>query len=85
MNLTDGGLPIQGKSYLMRIDADGIFRLYSYDLKQEGHWSIEWPSSPNRCSPKGVCGINSYCVTMGAAIDCRCLPRFKSVNPGNQA
>ncbi|KAM5577605.1 G-type lectin S-receptor-like serine/threonine-protein kinase LECRK3 [Rosa sericea] len=85
LNLTGGGLPVRGKSYLMRIDADGIFRLYSYDLKQKGNWSILWPPSPNRCAPKGVCGINSYCVTMGAAIECRCLPGFEYVNPGDQA
>ncbi|KAK9949911.1 hypothetical protein M0R45_005421 [Rubus argutus] len=36
-NLTDGGLPTRGKSYLMRIDADGIFRLYSYDMKKNGN------------------------------------------------
>ncbi|KAM5577593.1 hypothetical protein ABKV19_008105 [Rosa sericea] len=84
LNLTDGGLPVRGKSYLMRIDADGILRLYSYDLKQKGNWSTKWSSSTDRCKPKGICGYNSYCVTMGAAIDCRCLPGFESVNPGNQ-
>ncbi|PRQ49136.1 putative protein kinase RLK-Pelle-SD-2b family [Rosa chinensis] len=84
MNITNGGLPIRGKSHLVRIDADGILRLYSYDLKQKGNWSIIWESSTNRCDPKGICGVNSYCVTMGAAIDCKCLPGFESVNPGNQ-
>ncbi|KAK9949915.1 hypothetical protein M0R45_005424 [Rubus argutus] len=90
-NLTDGGLPTRGKSYLMRLDADGLFRLYSYDLKQNGNWSIKWSSSHgDRCAPQGACGFNSYCVTVGsatemvAAIDCRCLPGFKYVNPGNQ-
>ncbi|XP_062007205.1 G-type lectin S-receptor-like serine/threonine-protein kinase LECRK3 [Rosa rugosa] len=80
MNLTDGGLPTRGNSYLMRIDADGIFRLYSYDLEQKGNWSPEWSSSTDRCVPKGICGFNSYCEIMG----CRCLPGFESVNPGNQ-
>ncbi|PRQ49114.1 putative protein kinase RLK-Pelle-SD-2b family [Rosa chinensis] len=80
MYLTDGGLPTRGNSYLMRIDADGIFRLYSHDLEQKGNWSPEWSSSTDRCVPKGICGFNSYCVTMG----CRCLPGFESVNPRNQ-
>ncbi|KAL6227913.1 hypothetical protein ACLB2K_001867 [Fragaria x ananassa] len=84
LNLSLGGLPTQGRSYLMRIDADGIFRVYSYDLKQKGNWSTEWSSSQDRCDPQGACGYNSYCVTMGAAIDCICLPGFEYVNAGDQ-
>ncbi|XP_050380816.1 G-type lectin S-receptor-like serine/threonine-protein kinase LECRK3 [Argentina anserina] len=81
-NLFDGAT--RGWSYLARIDADGIFRVYSYDLKQKGNWSIEWSSSEDRCVPKGACGVNSYCVTMGARADCPCLPGFEYVNPGDQ-
>ncbi|XP_021834393.1 G-type lectin S-receptor-like serine/threonine-protein kinase LECRK1, partial [Prunus avium] len=85
-NITDGGLPTdEGKLYLMRIDADGIFRLYSHDLKKNATWSIEWVSSKDKCVPKGLCGLNSYCVLNDLKTECRCLPGFESVNQGNPA
>ncbi|XP_008245126.1 PREDICTED: G-type lectin S-receptor-like serine/threonine-protein kinase RLK1 [Prunus mume] len=84
-NITEGGLPTdEGKLYLMRIDVGGIFRLYSHDLKKNANWSIEWESSKDKCVPKGLCGLNSYCVSIDLEPDCRCLPRFESVNKGNQ-
>ncbi|XP_020420768.1 G-type lectin S-receptor-like serine/threonine-protein kinase B120 isoform X2 [Prunus persica] len=84
-NITDGGLPTdEGKLYLMRIDVGGIFRLYSHDLKKNAIWSVEWESSKDKCVPKGLCGLNSYCVLIDLEPDCKCLPRFKSVNQGNQ-
>ncbi|ONI01793.1 hypothetical protein PRUPE_6G159000 [Prunus persica] len=84
-NITDGGLPTdEGKLYLMRIDVGGIFRLYSHDLKKNAIWSVEWESSEDKCVPKGLCGLNSYCVLIDLEPDCKCLPRFKSVNQGNQ-
>ncbi|VVA40040.1 PREDICTED: G-type lectin S-receptor [Prunus dulcis] len=84
-NVTDGGLPTdEGKLYLMRIDVGGIFRLYSHDLKKNAIWSVEWESSKDKCIPKGLCGLNSYCVLIDLEPDCKCLPRFKSVNQGNQ-
>ncbi|VVA36969.1 PREDICTED: G-type lectin S-receptor [Prunus dulcis] len=84
-SITDGGLPTdEGKLYLMRIDVGGIFRLYSHDLKKNAIWSVEWESSKDTCVPKGLCGLNSYCVLIDLETDCKCLPRFKSVNKGNQ-
>ncbi|VVA36967.1 PREDICTED: G-type lectin S-receptor [Prunus dulcis] len=84
-NITDGGLPTdEGKLYLMRIDVGGIFRLYSHDLKKNAIWSVEWESSKDKCVPKGLCGLNSYCVLIDLEPDCKCLPRFESVNQGNQ-
>ncbi|BFG35102.1 hypothetical protein CerSpe_213760 [Prunus speciosa] len=84
-NITDGGLPTdEGKLYLMRIDANGIFRLYSHDLKKNANWSVEWESSKDKCVPKGLCGLNSYCVLSDIEAECRCLPGFESVNQGNQ-
>ncbi|KAL6276797.1 hypothetical protein ACE6H2_020398 [Prunus campanulata] len=83
-NITEGGLPTdEGKLYLMRIDAKGIFRLYSHDLKKNAIWSVEWESSKNKCDPKGLCGLNSYCVLSDLKAECRCLPGFESVNQGN--
>ncbi|KAL6223099.1 hypothetical protein ACLB2K_006489 [Fragaria x ananassa] len=84
-NLTNGGNPAdQGKSYLMRLDVDGIFRLYSYSLKQNGNWSVEWESSLDQCDPLGLCGYNSYCVTMDLKAECKCLPGFEPITPGDQ-
>ncbi|BFG35217.1 hypothetical protein CerSpe_214910 [Prunus speciosa] len=84
-NITEGGLPTdEGKLYLMRIDAKGIFRLYSHDLKKNAIWSVEWESSKDKCVPKGLCGLNSYCVLSDLEAECKCLPGFESVNQGNQ-
>ncbi|KAB2616947.1 G-type lectin S-receptor-like serine/threonine-protein kinase RLK1 [Pyrus ussuriensis x Pyrus communis] len=74
-NITDGGLPAdQATIYLMRIDADGIFRFKS----------IVWESSKNKCDPKGICGLNSYCVSVDLDVECKCLPGFVSANLGNK-
>ncbi|CAN6542938.1 unnamed protein product [Malus baccata var. baccata] len=84
-NITDGGLPAdQATIYLMRIDADGIFRLYSHDLNHNGSKSIVWESSKDKCDPKGVCGLNSYCVSMDLDAKCKCLPGFVFANLGNK-
>ncbi|KAB2616948.1 G-type lectin S-receptor-like serine/threonine-protein kinase RLK1 [Pyrus ussuriensis x Pyrus communis] len=84
-NITDGGLPAdQATIYLMRIDADGIFRLYSHDLNHNGSKSIVWESSKNKCDPKGICRLNSYCVSVDLDVECKCLPGFVSANLGNK-
>ncbi|XP_048439314.1 G-type lectin S-receptor-like serine/threonine-protein kinase LECRK3 [Pyrus x bretschneideri] len=84
-NITNGGLPAdQATIYLMRIDADGIFRLYSHDLNHKGSRSMVWESSNDKCDPKGVCGLNSYCVLLDLEAECRCLPGFVSANPRNK-
>ncbi|EXB95903.1 G-type lectin S-receptor-like serine/threonine-protein kinase RLK1 [Morus notabilis] len=76
--------------FLMRIDSDGIFRVYSHGNSSDDHdestgsWSVEWSSSKNKCDPKGVCGLNGFCVSNGdqeqLPITCRCLPGFDFVN-----
>ncbi|KAG6721659.1 hypothetical protein I3842_03G123400 [Carya illinoinensis] len=76
-NLTDGGYPRKETIYLMRIDADGIFRLYSYEVKQNGNWSNVWSSSNDLCEPKGLCGLNGYCVLNDNKAQCVCLPGFE--------
>ncbi|KAJ0096531.1 hypothetical protein Patl1_27815 [Pistacia atlantica] len=78
------GYPTGGVIYLMRVDSDGIFRLYSHNLKQNGTWSALWESSKNKCDPMGLCGINSFCVINDQKADCRCLPGFAFVNQGNR-
>ncbi|KAG6721635.1 hypothetical protein I3842_03G121400 [Carya illinoinensis] len=79
-NLTDGGYPTKETIYLMRIDADGIFRLYSYEWEQNGNWSDVWSSSNDLCDPKGLCGLNGYCVLNDNKAECKCLPGFEMGN-----
>ncbi|XP_059640246.1 G-type lectin S-receptor-like serine/threonine-protein kinase LECRK3 [Cornus florida] len=81
-NLTTGGYPKEGMIYLMRIDADGIFRVYSHSSDPRGNWTVLWQSSNDECQPKGLCGINGYCVLMDKEADCKCLPGFDFVDPG---
>ncbi|KAG6660758.1 hypothetical protein CIPAW_03G126800 [Carya illinoinensis] len=84
--LDDNGSNIKNLTetiYLMRIDADGIFRLYSYELKQNGNWSDVWSSSNDLCDPKGLCGLNGYCVLNDNKVECKCLPGFEMVHQGN--
>ena len=40
LNLGDN--PTKGLLYLLRIDANGILRLYSHNMDQNGTWSITW-------------------------------------------
>ncbi|XP_058188053.1 G-type lectin S-receptor-like serine/threonine-protein kinase LECRK3 [Rhododendron vialii] len=70
-----------GKIYRMTLDADGIFRVYSLTLDPKGNWSVMWSSSADKCAPKGLCGLNGYCVTNDTEAICRCLPGFNFVNP----
>uniref|UniRef100_A0A5B7BWV4 non-specific serine/threonine protein kinase n=1 Tax=Davidia involucrata TaxID=16924 RepID=A0A5B7BWV4_DAVIN len=83
-NLTDGGYPTQETIYRMKIDVDGIFRLYSHRLDHSGSWSIIWSSSNDRCNSKGLCGLNSYCVLMDQEAVCRCLSGFDFVDTSQQ-
>ncbi|XP_057969869.1 G-type lectin S-receptor-like serine/threonine-protein kinase LECRK3 [Malania oleifera] len=78
-NLTRGGYSTKD-IYLMRIDVDGVFRLYSHSLDQNSNWSVKWESSSNKCDPKGLCGLNGFCVSNDQEADCKCLPGFDFVN-----
>ncbi|KDP26126.1 hypothetical protein JCGZ_22227 [Jatropha curcas] len=82
MNLTSGGFSMR-YIYLMRIDIDGIFRLYSNNLSNNGNWSVLWASGYDKCNPKGLCGFNSYCILNDQEPDCECLPGFGFVIEGN--
>ncbi|XP_027079507.1 G-type lectin S-receptor-like serine/threonine-protein kinase LECRK3 [Coffea arabica] len=82
-NLSDGGQPQNKMIYLMKIDVDGIFRLYSHSLDQKGNWSILWASSADKCDPKGLCGFNGFCTKLDNLVECKCLTGFDFVNQGN--
>uniref|UniRef100_A0A6N2KVC7 non-specific serine/threonine protein kinase n=1 Tax=Salix viminalis TaxID=40686 RepID=A0A6N2KVC7_SALVM len=57
--------------------------LYSQNLTQNGNWSPGWSSTSDKCDPKGLCGLNSYCATNDEEAECNCLPGFAFVNQGN--
>ncbi|KAK9230343.1 hypothetical protein WN944_023310 [Citrus x changshan-huyou] len=82
-NVTEGENPRRGMMYLMKIDSDGIFRLYSYNLRQNSPWSEVWSSTDEKCDPIGLCGFNSFCVLNDQTPDCKCLPGFVPISQGN--
>ncbi|KAL3591400.1 hypothetical protein D5086_010040 [Populus alba] len=82
-NIADGGYPTKETINIMKLDADGIFRLYSQNLTLNGNWSAVWYSTRDKCQPKGSCGLNGYCVVKDQEAECICLPGFKFVTQGN--
>lgn len=82
-NITPGGYPTKETINMMKLDADGIFRLYSRNLTRNGNWSAVWSSTSDKCDPKGSCGLNGYCVVKDQEAECICLPGFKFVTQGN--
>ncbi|KAK1371559.1 Bulb-type lectin domain-containing protein [Heracleum sosnowskyi] len=81
LNLT-GGFSMTRRLYLMRIDFDGILRLYSFSLENKGNGSsVVWESSHDKCDPKGLCGLNGYCTIDDDKANCVCLPGFDYVSP----
>ncbi|XP_010027353.2 LOW QUALITY PROTEIN: G-type lectin S-receptor-like serine/threonine-protein kinase LECRK1 [Eucalyptus grandis] len=77
------GPPKEGIVYLLRIDPDGILRLYLYNATQNVDLSKIWSLSDNKCMPKGLCGLNGFCAMNDQNLECKCLPGFGYVNPGN--
>ncbi|XP_022751998.1 G-type lectin S-receptor-like serine/threonine-protein kinase LECRK4 [Durio zibethinus] len=82
-DIVKGGYDTKETIYLMKIDPDGIFRIYSYKLNQDGNRSVIYNSSIDRCGPKGLCGLNAYCVFTDQRADCNCVPGFTQVKEGN--
>ncbi|KAG5529165.1 hypothetical protein RHGRI_029746 [Rhododendron griersonianum] len=80
-NLSAAESSNDGKIYRMTLDADGIFRVYSLTMDPKGNWSVMWLSTTDKCGPRGLCGINGYCVQNDNDADCRCLPGFNFINP----
>ncbi|KAG6775254.1 hypothetical protein POTOM_018696 [Populus tomentosa] len=82
-NLTAGVYHTKETINMMKLDADGIFRLYSQNLTRNGNWSAVWSSTSDKCDPKGSCGLNGYCVMKDQEAECICLPGFEFVTQGN--
>ncbi|WMV53828.1 hypothetical protein MTR67_047213 [Solanum verrucosum] len=82
-NLTRGGYRRERTIiYMMKIDADGILRVYSHSLNQQNS-SVIWSSTDDRCIPKGLCGHNGFCTNIDDQAKCLRLPGFDFVMPGN--
>ncbi|KAK3211570.1 hypothetical protein Dsin_016276 [Dipteronia sinensis] len=82
-NLTSGGYATRGTIFMMKIDWDGLLRLYSHDLSHSSRWLIVWSSTEDRCAPRGLCGFNSFCIANDQEPECKCIPGFTPVNQGN--
>ncbi|KAK1371551.1 Receptor-like serine/threonine-protein kinase [Heracleum sosnowskyi] len=80
-NLTEG-FPEKQRVYLMKIDFDGILRLYSLSLDGKGNSSsVVWNAPTNRCDPKGLCGSNAYCtLTNDGGAKCECPFGFNYIS-----
>ncbi|KAG5529156.1 hypothetical protein RHGRI_029737 [Rhododendron griersonianum] len=81
LNLSTAESSNDGKIYRMTFDADGIFRVYSLTMDPKGNWSVMWSLTVDKCQPKGLCGLNGYCVLNGSEAECKCLPGFNFTNP----
>ncbi|KAF2291004.1 hypothetical protein GH714_018253 [Hevea brasiliensis] len=82
--LNDGQTVFGNPIYRLTIDADGLFRLYSYNLDQNGTWLVAYQDSENKCLPKGLCGLNSYCIPLDQDTKCTCPLGFDFINPGQE-
>lgn len=82
-NITAGRYTREESIYLARLDVGGIFRLYSRSSNLQGNWTVRWSSTDDPCTPKGFCGVNSFCTLMDNVPECQCLPGFGFVQSGN--
>ncbi|XP_042508184.1 G-type lectin S-receptor-like serine/threonine-protein kinase LECRK3 [Macadamia integrifolia] len=82
-----GNTPINKNGfYRMTIDIDGIFRVYSLNVDQrKSSWSINWESSKDKCEPKGICGVNSFCTIRDQGTICNCIPSFNFIDESRQS
>ncbi|XP_027077194.1 G-type lectin S-receptor-like serine/threonine-protein kinase LECRK3 [Coffea eugenioides] len=81
-NVTQG-FPDQKTIYRATIDVDGIFRLYSYSLQYKDNWIVRYNTTSNKCEPKGICGLNAFCSNVDTDIECKCIPGFDFISPGD--
>ncbi|KAI9165217.1 hypothetical protein LWI28_009837 [Acer negundo] len=82
-NITGQVYATRGTIYLLRIDWDGLFRLYSHNLDPDSSWSVLMNNKDDRCAPWGLCGLNSFCILNDQEPGCNCLPGFAPVIQGN--
>ncbi|KAB1206753.1 G-type lectin S-receptor-like serine/threonine-protein kinase RLK1 [Morella rubra] len=49
-------------------------------MGENDNWSVTWSQPDDRCAPKGLCGLNGFCVISDQTYSCKCLPGFAPVN-----
>ncbi|XP_047945872.1 G-type lectin S-receptor-like serine/threonine-protein kinase LECRK3 [Salvia hispanica] len=81
-NISNGRLPTEGYINFMRLDVGGIFRIYSLSLG-DLNLTRRWSYTEDECVPKGICGINAFCILLDNKPDCQCLPGFFFAKSGN--
>ncbi|KAK8951779.1 G-type lectin S-receptor-like serine/threonine-protein kinase [Platanthera zijinensis] len=63
--------------YAARLDADNIFRLYAVNLDANTSTEVnDIPYYKNRCYDPEICGVNSFCLIVNDAPQCKCAPGF---------
>lgn len=77
-DIASGGRPKGGSIYMVRVDIDGIFRLYNGWLGVHFNWTVIWSSTEDKCVPKGICEANTICTHKGETVTCTCLPGFNN-------
>ncbi|KAM4105986.1 hypothetical protein ACJW30_04G029300 [Castanea mollissima] len=81
VTISAGGNSTKGLLYRLRMDDDGFLRLYSYNTNRKGDWVVTWSAdSIGKCDPKGLCGVNAFCVIYDEEYNCTCLPGFAFVD-----
>ncbi|KAM3750313.1 hypothetical protein ACB098_04G027700 [Castanea mollissima] len=81
VTISAGGNSTKGLLYRLRMDDDGFLRLYSYNTNRNGDWVVTWSAdSIGKCDPKGLCGVNAFCVIYDEEYNCTCLPGFAFVD-----
>ncbi|KVI03351.1 putative receptor protein kinase ZmPK1 [Cynara cardunculus var. scolymus] len=67
---------------IMRMDTDGILRVYSLVEHERGtKWETQWQAIDRTCRVDGICGANSLCTySQDSGRKCSCLHGFKMVN-----
>ncbi|XP_065634032.1 G-type lectin S-receptor-like serine/threonine-protein kinase LECRK4 [Quercus suber] len=85
VTISGAGNSTKGSVYRLRMDDDGFLRLYSYNLVQNGIWSIIWSPAIDKCEPKGLCGLNAFCEDDGKDFHCTCLPGFAFIDESKRS
>ncbi|XAR53273.1 Non-specific serine/threonine protein kinase [Bertholletia excelsa] len=47
-------------------------------------WQTSWFKPEDVCAPKGLCGLNAFCVEVNSQVDCQCLPGLDFINSSNR-
>lgn len=48
-------------------------------------FQIQWSSTSDKCQPKGLCGLNGYCILTNQQTACNCLPGFEYIDQNHKS